>query len=223
MFNEDFFASWSSEMAYVMGFFAADGNMIRPKRGGHFISFHITDKIILESIRKAMQSGHAIGIRSPRNSKEKVQYSLQIGNRKVFEDLQRYGMTPVKSRSLSLPSIPDECISHFIRGYFDGDGCVYFKQLQFADRKNLRWILQSVFTCGSKTFLLDLHTLLKRFGVNGGCIRNKARGYDLLLSHKDSLALYRLMYDTISTADLYLPRKREKFTKAIRTLYPLRP
>lgn len=45
--NQDFFKEWNPTMAYVLGFFAADGNMIRTKRGGHFISFHITDKIVL--------------------------------------------------------------------------------------------------------------------------------------------------------------------------------
>jgi len=209
-------------MAYVLGFFAADGNMIRTKGGGFYIGFRITDVVVLHLMRQAMGSTHTIGEKIRRNPREKLQYSLQIGSRKMFEDLQKYGMTPKKSHSLALPAIPDEYVSHFIRGYFDGDGCIYFKRLQFADRKNPRWILQSVFTCGSKTFLMDLHTLLKKYGVNGGSIRNKARGYDLSLSHKDSLALYSLMYDTISTTDLYLPRKHEKFSQAVQNLYPLR-
>lgn len=36
--NKDFFKKWSNEMAYVLGFFAADGNMIVNKRGGQFWS-----------------------------------------------------------------------------------------------------------------------------------------------------------------------------------------
>jgi hypothetical protein len=54
----------------------------------------------------------------------------------------------------------------------------------------------------------------------GGCIRKKKRGYDLSLSFRDSLALYRLMYNTGLDTGLYLPRKYTLFRKAIRTLYP---
>ena len=58
--NHDFFKKWSPEMAYVLGFFAADGSMIRNKRGAHFIEFTITDRIVLEIIRKAVGSTHKI-------------------------------------------------------------------------------------------------------------------------------------------------------------------
>jgi hypothetical protein len=45
--NENFFKNWTPEMAYVLGFFTADGSMIRNKRGAHFIEFQITDKNLL--------------------------------------------------------------------------------------------------------------------------------------------------------------------------------
>jgi hypothetical protein len=41
--NENFFKKWSPEMAYVLGFFTADGNMLKNKRGAHFIEFNTTD------------------------------------------------------------------------------------------------------------------------------------------------------------------------------------
>src|SRR3989344_557095 len=51
MKNEDFFKRWSSEMAYVLGFFAADGSMIPHKNGGHYIEFTSTDRILLEHVQ----------------------------------------------------------------------------------------------------------------------------------------------------------------------------
>jgi len=33
--NEDFFKNWTQEMAYVLGFFTADGNMIKNNKGAH--------------------------------------------------------------------------------------------------------------------------------------------------------------------------------------------
>jgi hypothetical protein len=35
--NQDFFKKWSPEMAYILGFFTADGSMAKNKRGAHFI------------------------------------------------------------------------------------------------------------------------------------------------------------------------------------------
>ena len=37
-------------MAYVLGFFAADGTMIANNRGAHFIEFHSTDKQLLKQV-----------------------------------------------------------------------------------------------------------------------------------------------------------------------------
>ena len=43
-------------MAYVLGFFAADGAMYRTNRGTHFISFEITDGDLLRMIQKLLKS-----------------------------------------------------------------------------------------------------------------------------------------------------------------------
>ncbi|PIP28260.1 MAG: hypothetical protein COX29_02045 [Candidatus Moranbacteria bacterium CG23_combo_of_CG06-09_8_20_14_all_35_22] len=58
--NENFFKKWSPEMAYVLGFFAADGCMIKNNRGAYFIEFQITDKDILLKIKKLLGSNHKI-------------------------------------------------------------------------------------------------------------------------------------------------------------------
>ena len=65
--NEDFFKKWSPKMTYVLGFFAADGNMIKNKRGAHFIEFQSTDKEILNKIKKCLKSNLAIGEYQPKN------------------------------------------------------------------------------------------------------------------------------------------------------------
>jgi hypothetical protein len=49
--NKDFFKKWSFEMAYILGFLFADGNIIHTKRATWFWSLQITDKDILFKIR----------------------------------------------------------------------------------------------------------------------------------------------------------------------------
>ena len=208
-------------MAYVLGYFAADGAMIRNSRGGHFIEFHSTDKILITKVRSALKSNHHIGVRVPARNKpnHKIAYRLQVGSVGMYNDLLALGMSPRKSLTLQMPTIPQKYIGHFVRGYFDGDGCVYSKKLQFADRKNQRLVLLSVFSCGTLSFLEALLELLKTRGVRGGSLKKKKSGNELALSRLDSVALYRIMYNNLRDSDIYLGRKYKLFTHAIETLY----
>jgi len=206
-------------MAYVLGFFAADGNMIRNNRGAHFIAFYNCELSILRFVRMSLGSSHKIAKRKLK-PKHTQCYQLQIGSKEIFKDLLTLGMSPAKSKIILFPKIPNRYVSDFIRGYFDGDGCVYLRHLKFADRKRKRWIFLTLFTSGSKLFLEQLHVVLKKHGIQGGCIRIKKRGFDLSLSMRDSLALFHLMYDTRTTTGLFLPRKYSIFRKAIKILYP---
>lgn len=72
-------------MAYVLGFFIADGSMAKNKRGAHFIEIEITDKELLEEIREAIGSNYKISVRN-RDKKWKISYRLQIGSKEVFSD-----------------------------------------------------------------------------------------------------------------------------------------
>lgn len=208
-------------MAYVLGYFAADGSMVQNSRGAHFIEFHRTDKTLITGVRDALMSNHRIGVRAPRNhnSNHKIAYRLQIGSAEMYKDLLARGMSPRKSLILQMPTIPRKYVGHFVRGYFDGDGCVYFKRLQFADRKNRRHVLLSVFSCGTFSFLESLVVLLKSRGVKGGSLKKKRSGNELALSRHDSVALYRIMYNNLEDSDIYLERKYKLFTHAIETLY----
>ena len=215
--NQDFFAEWSPEMAYVLGFFAADGSMLKNARGAHFIEFTITDRMVLEQIQKVTGSTHRIAERR-RKEGYKTAYRLQIGSKKWFEDLSKLGFMQDKSKRLPLPVIPKKCFGDFVRGYFDGDGCVYFNQLRFADRRKKRWVLLTLFTSGSRAFLESLWKAFKQHGVQGGSLKKKTRGFELVFSHRDSIALHQIMYNTEKVPELWLPRKRNKLEKAIREL-----
>lgn len=48
---------------------------------------------------------------------------------KLRNDIIKNGVTPNKSKELSLPNLPDNLMKHYIRGYFDGNGCWTIKNL----------------------------------------------------------------------------------------------
>jgi intein-encoded DNA endonuclease-like protein len=217
--NHNFFKDWSPGMAYVLGYFAADGSMIKNKPGKYSVEFTSTDRILLSIVQRVTASQHRIS-KQERGGNTKPAYRIQIGSKEWVTDLESLGFSTRKSKTLSFPTIQKEYSGDFIRGYFDGDGCVYFKNLQFVGRKRKRWILMTLFTSGSSNFLESLHAHLLQEGVRGGSLKKKKRGFELVLSHKDSVALYKLMYHTISATGLYLPRKYILFKKALQTLYP---
>jgi len=191
--------------------------MLRNNRGAHFIEFTITDRIVLEQIQRVTGSTHKIAIRE-RGGNCKTAYRLQIGSKEWFADLSRLGFTQNKSSTLVFPKIPKRYFGSFVRGYFDGDGCVYFKKHRVKHRTNKIWVFITLFTCGSYPFLEDLHAHLLKSGIKGGHISRKKSGYDMGFSRYDSLALYRLMYHTAEVSDMFLPRKREKLERAIKVL-----
>lgn len=216
--NENFFKKWSPEMAYVLGFFAADGNMSPHSNGGRYIEFTSCDKELIEKIRHLIKSNHKISGRT-RYVGQKIAYRIQIGSSVLYEDLTSLGLTPNKSLTIKFPKIPSDYLSNFVRGYFDGDGCVYFRKNWAKDRNKARWVFQTRFTSGSKKFLHSLHLALKNRKICiGGCLYKKKGNCELVFSHNDGLALSRFMYDNVSS-EMYLERKHDTFLRAFRTLH----
>lgn len=211
--NENFFKKWSPEMAYILGFFCADGNLTLGKRGNHYIEFTSCDQDILEKIRAALSSNHKItGKKRERN--HKMYFRIQIGSKEMFRDLTKFGLRPNKSKCLAFPSIPDEHFNDFVRGYFDGDGHVTFGLYKKTGRRKKTKLIFSGFTSGTESFLKKLHRKLLRFGVvNGGTLYYQ-KGYRLNFSIKDSLAMYNFLYNK-PINDLYLSRKKRVFEKYI--------
>jgi len=200
-------------MAYVLGFFIADGNMIKNKRGAYFISIEITDKDILEKIREVIGSNHKISIRKEiENHKER--YRLQIGSKEMFNDLLKLGVVPNKSKVIELPYVPDKYMPNFVRGYFDGDGNVTICNYIRKNRNNKKSItILSGFISGSEKFLQSLQLKIKQLsGIVGGTFHYHNRGYRLYFSVRDSLKLYNFMYGKLEN-NLFLLRKKSKFEK----------
>ena len=198
-------------MAYVLGFLFADGNIIHTQRGTWFWSIQITDKEILEKIKKKMGSSHQLSERKKKPGHKQL-YRLQIGSKDMCKDLLALGLTERKSKTILFPEIPLEFFPDFLRGYFDGDGGVWIGPKN--KRNNKTFIINTFFTSGSKKFLISLISMLAKMGLTGGSLVKKERGFDLKYSIRDSLILYKIMYN--DKCSLFLNRKKERFEKYIK-------
>ena len=200
-------------MAYVLGFFAADGSMVKNKRGSCYIELTSIDREILEKISRVIKSSHKISERV-RGERNRTAYRLQIGSNGIFGDLIKLGMTPNKSKIIKFPKIPVKYFPDFVRGYFDGDGNVWMGLIHKHDRKKPVLVILSSFTCGSKNFILSLKkNLSKILNINGGNFQYHDGAYRLRFSNENSLRLYKFMYRRGN--GLYLLRKRKIFDSFI--------
>lgn len=211
--NGDFFKSWSPAMAYVLGFFAADGNLTLGKRGNHYIEFTSCDKDLLEKIKVALCSNHKIATRK-RVSGWKTSYRLQIGSKTMFYDLVGFGFTPRKSLILKMPFVPVKYFSNFLRGYFDGDGNVIFGYFRKSDRKSVSPVLLTRLSSGSKGFLLALQKRLRRLIHTTGSLQHWSGAWYLQYSTNDSKKVSKLMYGSNPSGLIFLKRKYTIYLKA---------
>ncbi len=205
-------------MAYVLGFFAADGYITINKRGGQFWCIEIKDGELIEEIKTTIKSEHTISIRKRFKGKY-VSYRLQIGSIEMCNDLRKLGFSEKKTKSLTVPHIPKKYLPDFVRGYFDGDGNVW-SGLMHKDRKTTTLVIQTVFTSCSYKFLEKMRQKLEMFGIERGVLRQgrgkKVNYYRLTYSVLSSLKLYSFMYNEIGASNLLLKRKKDVFERYIK-------
>lgn len=203
-------------MAYVLGFFAADGYITVNKRGGQFWCIEISEKKLLEAIRQAIGSNHSISLRQRRE--KFTSYRLQIGSIQMCDDLRKFGFGERKTKNLSIPHVPKDFFNYFIRGYFDGDGNVWVGYVH-KERTKTTLAIQTVLTSCSIKFLSALHERLRTDVGISGALRKSPKGefYRLVISVRGTLKLYDFMYNHgVLNQRLSLPRKKRVFERFIK-------
>lgn len=136
-------------------------------------------------------------------------HALRIGSMELYDDLVNLGLKPRKSLDVELPDMPQEYFRHFVRGYFDGDGCIYLSRT----RGNKKGRVRVIFTCGSKEFLNRLNEQLKTFlGLTNRVLYRNSYAYQLVYSKREALRVLDFMYKDANR--LYLNRKHKKYVLA---------
>ncbi|MFH0806228.1 MAG: LAGLIDADG family homing endonuclease [Candidatus Brennerbacteria bacterium] len=216
--DEKFFDGWSPIMAYVLGYFYADGSMYPSVRGKYIVVTSIDRSTILK-IKKWLHSHHTVREESSTWANGKKRYILRIGNAALYEALKLRGLYPNKSLTIKIPTIPRKFLKDFVRGYFDGDGCVYLYRSAGISQLLILRKLSIIFTSGSKRFLIGLLAQLKKeLPLNQKNIYRGQRSFQLRLSTGDSVSLFKFMYGGVKS-DVFLRRKYDTFSR----YFKLRP
>ena len=190
--NQDYFKTWSSNMAYMFGFWCADGCIY----GGRMFDITVgkKDKYIIKKFAEEL------GYEGPvYDYVDKQASRINFSCKTIYDDIIALGGCENKSLILKFPKIPEQYLSDFIRGYFDGDGCI-------MNLKGGR--INSTFTSGSKEFLDQLLVILKiEAGVDGGSYDISSKL--LRFGKRDSIKIGKYIYR--NNPELFLIRKQKKF------------
>lgn len=184
----------SIEHAWVSGWMFSDG-CIKLHSNKYYCSklmLQFTDIDILNKIKHSISSSHPIRISTRFSSTVKPACELQFYDNIWCSDIMNLGFiesTQNKHQNITLPSMPDNLIPHFIRGYFEGDGSIAFS----TDGKLSLLIATS---SAPMAEAITTHWIKKQICTNQRCkliykknLRSHNRNitYDIQLTQRDDL------------------------------------
>ena len=206
--NENFFDKWSSNMAYVLGFVYADGCVSEHIRGNNYISYRFDLEIKdLNHLKNIMT---LLGSNRPLRKMRGGTYQFTTSSVKIVNSLKNRGVSYRKSYYMRLPIVPKKYISHFIRGYFDGDGSVGL----YKNSSGNRTVCSISFSCGCLDFLKDLQAILHTRKIDLKIYkRHKTLFYGCIVDKLSFLNFYNYIYNNSS---ICLNRKYKTFIRIIK-------
>ena len=205
----------TEEKAYWFGFLTADGWINKSKKtnaGVVGIELQYGDIGHLKKFNKSIGGNYQITDRwrtcslSTKNPNKKHHTCvIRIFSITMYETLCNLGFSNNKSYDFHIPEIREDLIRHYIRGYFDGDGCLCFTNRSFHIN----------FTTASKILNDDISNMLRlnNFNINEYNYVNDFNTimYKIDICHlQDKINFLDWIYKDCS---IYLDRKYKKYLK----------
>lgn len=201
-FDKKFFSTIDNEeKAYWLGFFYADGYVYKNNNNRvYYASLEISNKDIKHLYKFRDSINGNIKIKQydkSRNENVSKMCSICCHSIDMADDLIRMGCVQNKSFCITFPDIDFNLYRHFIRGFFDGDGSIFF-------RKNSKYADCNI-TSASESILLSIKEILSSFSINSTIYKYEGRPYQLYIRENKSVD-YFLNY-IYKDSEIYLDRK----------------
>lgn len=196
----------SKEKAYILGLIYSDGSI---DKDGYGFSFTSKDYEQILLFKNLLDSEHKIcEVKSFDSRTEKIykRYTIHICSKKITKDLIKIGLKNNKSFDCNFPKIDIQFIWHFIRGLFDGDGCIC--KMKKEGSLSFSLIL-------SGNLYLNIKSFFNKNGLNNtkDQIKNSKNGKNIYSMKYSSFKDLKFLYDNIylDSENLRLERKYEIF------------
>lgn len=198
--NENFFNEINTEeRAYFLGLLYADGYI---NENLHMVdlTLHKQDEEILHKFISSLYVNER-----PLKLIRTNYLRLVINSSKIVDDLKKHGCFQKKTFKLKFPQLSDDMVKHFIRGYFDGDGCVTIN-----DEKTL-----NISIVGTVDFLIEMQKyLITNCNLNKTTLNNRHpnRNNNIRsIRYGGNIVINRIYYYLYDGSTIYLNRKKKKF------------
>lgn len=202
--NTDCFDTINADSAYWAGYIAADGCV--SDNGTLYLCINYDDTEQLVRLRTFLGSDHSIG--SNTSLYYRSTFGVKLPDNMITSLETIYGITPRKSLTYKYPSelVSSKYYRDFIRGYFDGDGCICES---FSNKDSITATLYATIV-GSKDFIEQLSVDLKIIIPEASfSIQEKSTTKTIKFCTKSSFIFFDYIYGT--AIDNYLDRKFRKY------------
>lgn len=140
-------------------------------------------------------------------------YRVAVRSKKMYSDLVNLGCIPNKSLVLTYPKnlIPKRLEKHFIRGYFDGDGCI-----SISHRKD--GTLGAKFSIqGTEDVLSNINSFLVTNGkdINSKAPKKDKRSNVFCIAYGGPFQVERIYKTLYKNSTISLERKKDKFVAVL--------
>lgn len=199
--------------AYMLGYIVTDGSISKPKSSTENRQLNVTSKDFefIEMLNNKITPTKKI-------YEQKGCYSVISNNQEDIKFLMDLGLTNNKTYTVGFNyGVKEHLLKHYLRGLFDGDGCVYISKTK-SKKDGIERLLEYMyisFTSGSEKFANELSDFLKDIGIESKInldsrrknLENKTY-YVCIKKTKHVRKFFDYIYDD---AHLFLQRKKNVF------------
>lgn len=199
-------------MSYILGYIIADGCICKRKNRENSYILNITskDKRSLLKIGKTLSPDCSISKKY--NSQKMLYYQIQIYSKEIYNDLISLGIYHKKTYNLEPIEVSDKYFSHFVRGFFDGDGSVYIYKVNGTPQIKASFVSVSLsFITHFNQHLCDCLNIIPKVIHRDSPVEKRMTRYSNCFYVDDCNKLAEFMYG--NNPKLFLSRKRRIFEK----------
>lgn len=206
--NDNYFKNWSNEMAYFLGLIAADGH-VRKQNNLLMLNLKKTDEKIIQNLKEALQYDGPLYTINKKDGQ--TQCCLRVCSKEIVADLNRLGLNGNKTFDFDwINGMEDKYVSHFIRGMFDGDGCIHINTIKGSHEASIVGTYRATENIKNKYNLFS--------GKASGHLSKKGNVQSIVFNGRyNALAFLDWIY-TDSTQSTRLERKYELYLKLKNTI-----
>lgn len=216
-FNEDYFENIDTEeKAYWLGFISADGCIVK---SGEYNSYRLyinlgrVDESHLQKFLNAIDASdiniqQCTAFGGFNNVDGSDTSRIILNSHKLCKDLEKYNVHQRKSYDIEMPKLNPLLMSHYLRGFIDGDGSFHYHY----DAKNNRYRYSFEVVGASMLLMRQIQEYLMLNNIKTNIyIRKTNKSIRLMSASKVEIS--KLIDFLYTNANIYLDRKYKKINE----------